>query len=145
MKANMLKLNGDKTEIMLFHPRHKEPSSGTISINVEGCVVTPKDKVRNLGVLFDTTMNMKHQVNSVCRAGYNHLRNIAHIRRYLTVDSLVTSQLDYCNSLLVGLPNTLLNKLQQVQNTAARMITRTPRNHHITPVLNELHWLPTKS
>jgi hypothetical protein len=50
--------------------------------------------------------------------------------------------MDYCNSLLVGLPKSLTNRIQRVQNTAARIIARTPKHHHITPILAELHWLP---
>ena len=58
------------------------------------------------------------------------------------VQALVISRLDYCNALLYGLPNTLLRKLQQVQNTAARIITYSNRFAHIRPVLKDLHWLP---
>ena len=92
---------------------------------------------------------MEKHVNTVCRSAYHQLRNIGHIRKYLTTDAtktlvncLVTSKLDYCNSLLFGIPKLTVNKLQRVQNTAARIITKTPRHDHITPVLKELHWLP---
>ena len=44
--------------------------------------------------------------------------------------------------MLYGLPDTLLKRLQQVQNAAARMLTKTPKREHITPILHELHWLP---
>ena len=77
------------------------------------------------------------------------LRQICHIRQYLTIHAtkslvnyLVTSRIDYCNSLLSGIPKTTLNKIQNVQNTAARLFTRTSRRSHITPVLKDLHWLP---
>ena len=96
---------------------------------------------------------MSQHVHSVCRTGYYHLRNIWRIRRYLTQDAtktlvhaLVTSildyYLDYYNSLLYGLPTNLLAKMQRLQNACARVITRTGRRSHITPVLKELHWLP---
>ena len=87
-----------------------------------------------------------------CRAAYQQIRNIRRIRRYLTpeafktlVHSTVTSHLDYGNALLYGLPESVICKLQRVQNTAASLITKTPRNSHITPVLRSLHWLPVSS
>ena len=57
---------------------------------------------------------------------------------------MITCRIDYCNSLLCGLPDNSLNKLQRVQNAAARLITGTAKFSHITPVLRTLHWLPIK-
>ena len=57
------------------------------------------------------------------------------------VTSLVLTKLDYCNSLLVGLPAKLLNRLQAVINTAARLVCHGMKADHITPVLKDLHWL----
>ena len=54
----------------------------------------------------------------------------------------VLSRLDYCNLLLAGCPKYLLSKLQKVQNNAARLIFRTTRSAHVTPMLHSLHWLP---
>ena len=60
------------------------------------------------------------------------------------VQAFVSSRLDYCNSQLCGIAGNLLQKLQLVQNSAARLITKTGRREHITPVLRELHWLPVR-
>ena len=60
------------------------------------------------------------------------------------VHAFVTSRLDYCNSLLYGLPSSQLAKVQRVQNAAARVVCRLPKFCRITPVLQELHWLPIK-
>ena len=72
---------------------------------------------------------MEKHVNSICRSYFAQLRKIIYIRKYLTTDatkylvnSRVTSRLDYCNALLTGVPKTVLNKLQNVQNTDARLV-----------------------
>ena len=58
------------------------------------------------------------------------------------VHAFVLSKLDYCNSLLYGLPSREIEKLQRLQNTAARLTVCTKKTDHITPVLKKLHWLP---
>src|SRR6218665_2736250 len=55
--------------------------------------------------------------------------------------SIVHSKLDYCNSLFLNFDSTQMQRLQLIQNSLARAVTRTPRHHHITPVLKSLHWL----
>ena len=91
-------------------------------------------------------------VCETCKAGFFYLHNICRIRKFLTqeiteklIHAFVTSRLDYCNSLLYGLPSNLLAKLQRVQNAAARLIHRAPRFCHITPLLVDLHWLDIKT
>ena len=148
MLSNMLKLNDDKTEVILFQPKYKSRQF-EFNVVVGDQYFQPSTLVRNLGVFFDDYLTMVKNVNSICRTCYMHLRNIGHIRRCLTIDAtkqlvqgLVLSRLDYCNSLLYGLPMELINKLQRIQNTGARIIMRTKRRDHITPVLIGLHWLP---
>ena len=87
-----------------------------------------------------------------CAACNYHLYRLSSLRHYLTseaaksaVNALVTSRLDYCNSLLHNIPLSQTGRLQRVQNNAARLITRTSKHNHITPVLTELHWLPVES
>ena len=92
---------------------------------------------------------MKHHITEICKLSFYHLRNIAHIRRFLTLDaaktiiqSLVCWRIDWNNSLYYGLPNTQLLRLQRVQNAAARIIMKRRKFDHVTPILKELHWLP---
>ena len=94
---------------------------------------------------------MREHITSVCCAFHFHLRNIGSIHRYLTpetcatlVHSLISSKLDYCNALLIKLPEIQINRLQRIQNSAARIVSRLPRHEHITPVLENLHWLPVQ-
>ena len=61
------------------------------------------------------------------------------------VTSYMFSKLDYCNVLLSNIPNDLIDKLQKIQNHAARLITKTPMRAHITPSLIKLHWLPVRA
>ena len=79
------------------------------------------------------------------------LSNIGRVRKYLdqtNTERLVhvfkTSRLDYCNSLLYGVPEKDLNKLQRLQNSTARLVTGTKPRDHITTVLRTLHWLPVR-
>ena len=62
----------------------------------------------------------------------------------LQIHLIVSSKLDYCNSLYSGISQTNLNKLQRIQNSLARVITNTSKYQHITPTLEKLHWLPIK-
>ena len=94
---------------------------------------------------------MSDHVASVCRSCFFQLRQLRLVRGSLTTDSVktlvhafISSRLDYCNSLLVGVSGDLLNRLQSVQNAAARMVTGTRKYDHITPVLRGLHWLPIR-
>ena len=90
-------------------------------------------------------------MTAVCKACNFHLYRLSSIRRYITTDAarsvvqaLVTSRLDYCNSLLANLTNTQMKRLKSIQHKAACLVTRTPLREHITPVLKQLHWLPVE-
>jgi hypothetical protein len=91
---------------------------------------------------------MEHQVKSVAKAAFYHLRLIARFRRFLDqsaakalVHAFVMSRLDYCNSLFTGLPEKTTTFLQRVQNAAARLILRRGRRESSSPLLKELKWL----
>ena len=94
---------------------------------------------------------MEDHINNLCSRSYYHLRNIRNTKKYLpntllrtAVHAFAINRIDHCNSLLVGLPQSQIHKLQKVQNCAARLLTRVDRFDHVTPVLKELHWLPVK-
>ena len=149
MRHNMLKLNDDKTELIVFASRYNQHLYSDASMMIGNTTVVCEPQVKNLGVIFDQVMSMRQHVNYTSRTARFHLRNISRIRRYipeesckLVVQSLVTSRLDYSNGLLYGIPKSAVSILQSVQNSAARIVTKTAPREHITPVLRELHWLP---
>ena len=101
--------------------------------------------------MFDSQLIMAPHVKSVVKKSSFQLRNIGKARCVLTEDatktvmqSLVMYLLDYCNALLIGIQQDLIAKLQRLQNIAARIVSRTRKYEHITPVLIKLHWLPIK-
>ena len=151
MRRNNLKFNDDKTECLLIGRKSQLKHVTIETISIGDSEITPTESARNLGVIFDTGINMKKHISSVCSKAFLQLRNLYSIRRYLTpsatetlVHAFISSRLDYCNSLLLGLPDCDINKLQRVQNSAARLVTRTQKFNHITPVLVQLHWLPVR-
>ena len=88
-------------------------------------------------------------MKAVCKSAFFHLRNIAKIRKYISptrckilIHAFITPKLDYCNSFLAGLRQDHINKVQLVQNCAARRLTGTRKREHISPILRSLHWLP---
>ncbi|KAF7244902.1 hypothetical protein EYD10_08831 [Varanus komodoensis] len=147
MRANKLKLNPDKTEVLLVGSSGF--GEGKLNLVLNGVALPPRDKVRSLGVLLDPELSLEAQVTAVVRSAFLQLRLIHQLHPYLEYDSLatvthapVTSRLDFCNALYVGLPLKTVRILQLVQNRAARLLTGTGRYAHMTPVLRQLHWLP---
>jgi hypothetical protein len=114
-------------------------------------VIPAKKSVRDVGFVLDRHLSAEEHIAATCRIAYAHLKNLARIKRFIDkkslerlIHALITSLLDYCNSLFYGINESLLQKLQLVQNSCARLLTNTPRSHHITPVLKSLHWLPVR-
>ena len=94
-------------------------------------------------------MRVNVNIGKICTKAFRGLYNIRQIREFLTVQSakilihaFVSSQLDYCDALLFGLPKYQLDRLQKIQNAAARVIFQIEKFDHITPALIDLHWLP---
>ena len=150
MTNNKLKLNDDKTELIVFKPQRAE-AVDIEHIYVGKTKITDSAVVRNLGVQLDSHLSMEPHINKICQSAYFHLKNIGKIRHLidkdtckLLINSFVTSRLDYCNSLLYGVNKGAIDKLQKIQNQAARIITRTKKFEHITPALRALHWLPVE-
>ena len=151
MTDNLLQLNTDRTKFLIIGSRNQLSKKEPESFDAAGDIVDISSSTRNLGIIFDDLLSMNKQVSHLSRICFNDLRNISYIRRYLSLDAtktivhaLIYSRLDYCNSLYYRLPNTQIQRLQCIQNAAARIVLKRRKFYHITPVLIELHWLPLK-
>ena len=151
MRGNRLKLNDQKTEFAIFGTPAKLKKVKTTSIRVGEENITKSSQVRNIGAMFDEEMRMDAQVNNMCKSAWFHLYMVGKIRDYLSIEqtktiihAYVTPKLDGNNSLLLGARKAQLDKLQLIQNAAARMIVKMRKSDHITQPLRDLHWLPVK-
>ena len=151
MTENMLKLNDDKTEVLVITGRQYVGEQQNTSVKIGEIEIHPTKSARNLGVIFDNGLSLEEHIDKVCKTCYLNIRNIYQVRRYLTenatksiVQSLVINRLDYANLLLYNLQQYSIKKLQKVQNAAARLVCKVGRREHISPRLYELHWLKVK-
>lgn len=151
MRNSKLKLNDDKTELLLITSPRLRARMPLSTIQMGDIDVHASTSAPNLGCIYDNTMSMEQHVAKICTACYYHLRNISAIRSSLTreaaeklVHAFISSRLDNCNTLLYSLPSALTSKLQRVQNTAARIVMRASKHHSISHIMKQLHWLPIK-
>jgi len=107
--------------------------------------------VRNLGVWIDSELTMRDYISRTCQSCFYHLHRLRSIRTLLGRDvtiqlvcALVLSRLDYCNSVLAGLPASTLAPLQRVLHAAARLVNDLNTSDHVTSTLVDLHWLHIK-
>lgn len=149
MNLNFLQLNSSKTEAILVGTSHQTQSFSITGITISGHVIPLSTTVTNLGLRFDPQLTFEAHIKNLCKISFYHLRNIAKLRSTLTladaeklVHALISSRLDYCNALLIGISNKNLQRLQYIQNSAARILMRVRKYDHITPILHSLHWLP---
>ena len=148
MATNYLKHNEEKTEIVVIKHTNHSSKVNISSINIGDSTIEPSPSARNLGVIFDSALNMEQHIANVCKKAWYELRKVSRLRKFLTekaaitlVHAFVTSKLDYCNALMYGLPDTLHTKLQRVMNSAARIVMKISKFDSISPVLKDLHWL----
>ena len=151
MAENFLCLNDDKTEVLLISSQQNKKLLNIPFIKIGDQLISPTTDARNIGFIFDNLLNCKKHIATTSKSAWFQLRKIGQIRQYLDaksteqlVHSFVTSKLDINNALLYGLPDNLLHKLQVIQNAAARLVKKLPKHCHITPILQELHWLPVR-
>ena len=146
MEENKLKLNEEETDILLIHSKFQNsPSLDEIILGNEQ--LTMAGIATNLGIIFDKEILFNDHINQLCRTFVSG--NLFKIRKYLTdeatskvVHAFVTTKLDYCSHLYFDLSKYQVNKMLRVQNTVAQLVTHSSKYDHITPLLQQLHWLP---
>ena len=152
MNENRLKMKNNKTEFILFGSKLQLDKCKTKTLNVNNTEIKLADKIKYLGVLLDWKLNLKQHITSKCQTAMLNFQWIKNIRHLLTQDATeilvlgtVMSHLDYCNSILVGLPNVDISKMQHIQNIAAKMVVLNNvamKDSNSRSILAKLHWLP---
>ena len=150
MSENVLQLNDSKSDIVIMCPScpstsniaYLSSSLGALSNNV-------RKEARNLGVIFDSELSFHTQVTKVVQCCCAQLRQLMKIRSFLSsadlkklIHAFISSRLDYCNALYSGFSTQNIQRLQLIQNAAARFLACTKNCDHITPIPAALHWLP---
>ena len=140
MLCNKLKLNQDKMEVLVVSSRFR-PRPPLNHVQIGDDVIRPCEHARNVGVGFDQYFDFSEHVKMTTKIAFFRICGIAKIRRHLSHDTsktivhaYITSRLDYYQ----------VDRLQLVQNSAARLVTALRNHDHITPILRPLHWLPVR-
>ena len=150
MESSKLKLNPYKTYLIIIgtkQQRHRVINH--FPVKVLGSDTFPSDTVRNVGDVFDNDFNVRQHISQICKSCFYHIRDLRRIRRHISIytaktisTALISSRLDYCNSLLNYIAKRDLAKFKQVQNCLACVVLRAPRFSPSLPLLRQLHWLP---
>ena len=152
MASNRLKLNPDKTQFIWMGTWQQLAKVDSTSVALGSTTLECQSTVNNLGVTIDSQLTMKDHVRRTCIACFYQLRQLRVVRRSLSSDAcaslvhaFISSRLDYCNSLLAGISDTLTRQLQSVLRVAARLVTKTRNYNPISEIIRDkLHWLPVR-
>ena len=148
MTNSKLKLNPSKTEFIIIGSKKQgEKFKDIFPILLLDHDTLPKAFVRNLGFIFYCDFNFKREIekSSITSVTFGVLGTTLALKlQNLFSCALVTSHLDYCNSLLYNLPDRDIERFQRVQNCLASVVCKASRFNRSKPLLNFLHWLPVK-
>jgi hypothetical protein len=152
MHKMFLKINGDKTEILLLYPDSLEDKVIVRGVIIDDQCIRFSKYVKNVGLWLDGNLNFDYHVNKIVAHCFKLLKDIGRIRTVLSrkhtemlVHAVSSSRLDYCNSVFFNMKKSNLYKLQKVQNAAARLVVRKRKRDSISATLKELHWLRIES
>jgi len=148
--SNSMIMNPDKSNSILFattQRAHFLPDQ--ISVNISGVSIPLCNHVKILGAVLDSRITLSQHTKAVSKSCFYHIRALKQIRGSLddatlctVATALVSSRLDYANSILYGIPAKHISRLQRTQNTLARVVTGTGSTDSSSSTLKRLHWLP---
>jgi len=146
MACNRFRLNPSKTELIWLSSPCRTNLLSTSPIHLFSTVIQPSQSVRDLGVIVDSDLSLSAHVSHITSVCFYYLRQLRLVRRSLTMDAahtlvraMIHSRLDYCSSLLAGLPTGQMSCLQSVLRAAARLVLGLPGR---APAMHDmLHWL----
>ena len=152
MNAFFLRLNASKTKILVIIPSSLRNSIIIQGTFIDGTCIRFDKSAKNLGVVIDNELTFKPHIEKVVQACFVNIRKLSKIRDFLSfeelqtaVSALVFQRMDYCNSLFYGINEELINKLQSVQNSAARLVRGKGMKKCSTEnYIRECHWLRVK-
>ena len=152
MRNNKFKLDPDKTEFILMidgNDGNRNSLKSSFHLSLLGNIMGPAESVRNLGVTLDAQYLMQKHVANLCCVCYYRLWEVRRVHRYLThkkkvnvANTIVSSQLDYCNSVLYHGKNANIRRYQGIKNALCHIVCRLNNFSHVTPFLHKLQWLP---
>ena len=141
-------MNSSKTEYIIFGTNYQLSKLQHQTISVLEDKIEASSSMKLLGVNLDGSLSFKNHISNICKICWMNIRKIRTIRQFIDEDTcktivqgLITSYLNYCNVLYMGLPDTEMSKLQRVQNAAARLILNRSKYDSATEALKSLHWL----
>ena len=147
---NNLMLNENKSQVLVIGNNSQLSQwTGGNSVTFTGTTLGIPPHLKSLGVLLERTLSFHSHISKLSGSCYAHIRALKHIRPYLAQHtantlacSIVFSRLDYCNYLFYGISSRNLSKLQRIQNSLSRVVTRSSACTPSAPLLKSLHWLP---
>lgn len=146
-KANCLKLNASKTQFVIFCTKQMQRQLPTVTLSLSDAEVAPVSHLKNLGVTIDRNLSWSEHVsdtaqkcNKIVFSLAKHSNSLSQPVLVKLMQTLVFPHLSYCAPIWGALCANQRQRLQKVLNRAARIVTKTPRSAHITPVLKSLGW-----
>ena len=148
---NSLLINPDKTKLIVFGTKQMLSRLDDFKLSLLGKELTPCDSVRDLGVYVDSQLSYDKHVSKTVSSCVSRLCQINRVKHVfdkrtlkLVINALVFSRLFYCSSVWSNTAKKNVDKLQLVQNFAARIVANKRKYEHVTPILRSLNWLPVR-